>query len=94
MTYGWSADCKSVILRLARFDSYSLCKNMKTYVIRKYVKAKSALDAIKKEKKKEVDDVYVYEHNDNEMGFRSTSVVGVEVNTESSEYELEEKNTL
>ena len=26
---------------------------MKTYVIRKYVKAKSALDAIKKEKKKE-----------------------------------------
>lgn len=80
--------------RLGSIPRCGTKKNMKTYVIRKYVKAKSALDAIKKEKKKEVDDVYVYEHNDNEIGFRSTSVVGVEVNTESSEYELEEKNTL
>ena len=62
---------------------------MRTYVIKKYVKAKSAIDAIQKEKKCEVDDVYVYEYNENEIGFKTTSnAIGFEVDDKSFEYEI------
>lgn len=63
---------------------------MKLYVIKKYVKAKSALDAIKKEPKSEVHDVYVYEYNGSDMGFRPGNAIGFEANSTSSNYEYEE----
>lgn len=34
---------------------------MKLYVIKKYILAKSAKDALKKEKREEVDDIWVHE---------------------------------
>lgn len=54
-------------------------KNYKLFVIRKYVMASSVIEALKKEKRKEVDDYWVDEdwkkNNDNinktlSMGFR------------------------
>ena len=66
---------------------------MKTYIIKKYVKAKPALDAIKKKPRCEVHDVYVYENNGPDRGFRPGNAIGFEASSTSSEYEFEEKNT-
>lgn len=64
---------------------------MKVYIIKKYVKATSAQDAIKKEAKKAVDEVYLHEQGTNEIGFRVADAIGVESYTGSSYSEVEEK---
>lgn len=51
-------------------------KSIKTYVVRKFIKAYSAIDAIKKEKNFPVDDVWVHKEEinnfDSAIGFEQT----------------------